>query len=757
MAGGIAVRGEWQPPDPALREVARTLPTLVDTGETDFRGALRAIYRRKWALALIMAAGMSAVVWWMSRVTPQYSADALIVVETRPSAIVRSDRPEQDTILSDLAKVDTEVAVLLSRSLAVRVNRALNLEHDPEFAPEAEGETADSPPLRVRLDTWLSAASAAVASARGVLAGAWGGDARAAAGDDDEVPPAPAAGDVTAARKESALFDAFLEGLAIESEEGSRLIRISFTSTDPAKAATIANTLVDEYLKNQLEKKTEGARRAAEWLEVRLAELGGTIRSLEGEVRQSAAAGNDGINVASQKLAQLNLNLVQAQSETAAARGRYQQVRAVLDGRGNADALPGVIASTAIQDLRAKQTELRGQLSQLRADYGDRHPRLLSVRAELDELGQRLNREIANILVGMRNEMEGADAQEAALRRELEGAVEQMVELREADTAIAQTAERLRANQDLYRQLLERYTEAVALRDSQQPDARIISSAQVPLEPSFPDVPKVIVFGLVGSGSLAALFLVLSERLRRNFNTLENVERHVGLPLVGVIPDLPRLSRIRSNPVHYMQRNPFSAFGGTLQRLHALLALTNDRRMPRTILVTSASAGEGKTTIAICLGIASAAAGERVLVVDCNFKRPQLHRMMGVKNDRGLIDVIRGTTPLAEAVTTAAGFPLAVLPVGRSCASAATLLSLGGMDKLLDQLTGLFEVIILDSPPVLEVSSSLVLGGLVEKTLLVTRRDQTTQRMAFSAASQLELSGAAVAGVVFNGASVTDD
>ncbi|MDX6750238.1 polysaccharide biosynthesis tyrosine autokinase [Geminicoccaceae bacterium 1502E] len=760
MARGDIVKSDWQSAELVPREVGRILPTMADSGEIDFRSVLRTIARRKWTMALIMATIMSGTALWIARATPYYSADALIVVETRPSSIVRVDEAVQE-VISDKAKVNTEVAVLRSRSLATRVIRELGLDRDPDFAPEEsiDGDPAGSRSSTGHLRAFASLAEEAVSEVRDLLAGA-----RSSASSGMGATPDRPGGHVPApdgaeeAREAAIVLDRFLKSLTVESEEGSRLIRIGFTSTTPAKAALIANKLVDSYIESQLETKTEGARRAAAWLEARLAELGETVRLLERDVQQQRAlTGSDGIDIALQGLAQRNASLVQAQTAAAEARGRYEQVRTILQGRGNVDALPGIIASPNVQALRARQTELLTRLAQLQTSYGDRHPQVLDVRAELAGIGQRLKREIGNILTGMHNEMDVAEKQEAALRDKLEEATREMFELRTADAAIGQTAQRLEANQGLYRNLLERYTEVVALRDNQQADVRIISSAQVPLAPSFPNAPKLMVLSLVGSASLAVLFLVATERLRQSLDTLENVERQIGLPVIGAIPELPRFCRMRSTPVQYMQRNPLSVFGRALQRLHALLSLTNSRQMPRTVLVTSASPEEGKTTVAVCLAIASVLSGEKVLLVDCNFRRPQVHRMMGVRNERGLIDILKGSASLAETITTASGYPFFILPTGQSEAGAADFLNARHMEVLLERLQKVFDVIILDSAPVQEVSNSLVLAGLAEKTVLVTRRERATRRSVSSAARQLELSGAILAGIVFNGASVTED
>ncbi len=761
MNRNIPVRSGWEIGEARFREVGHpVVPTMADTGEIDLRGFLRTVYRRKWMLISTMVVTMGATMFWLFQATPYYDADVLIVLEARPSSIVRVDEKVQD-VVGDTAKVNTEVAVLQSRGLATRVIRDLELAHDPEFtgaAPAADdpaaggsGEEASKDDLKAR--AVVATVAGALNSARSFLLAAWAGVHRDHAPMAAEVAPEEEEIarqlEVAQGREATALLDRFLKRLTVEPEEGSRLIRIGFTSTDPTKAALIANALVDEYMKSQLETKTEGARHAAEWLEARLAELGDTVRSLEQNVQQQRTeSGSNSIDIVSQRLAQINLQLIGAHAASAASRARYEQVRAVVASGGNLDALPEIISSPIIQALRAKHAALLGTLSERETIYGGNHPQIVTLRASIAEIEQQLTSNIGNILAGLRNEMESDKIHETTLRSDLEMVSKEMIQLKGSEAAIAQAAQKLQVNQGLYRSLLERFTEAVALRDNQQPDARIISPAQIPLNPSSPNFPRVIVLSFVGSTSLAVFLLIIAERLRQKLDTVEHVERHVGLQIIGAIPELPRLWRLASSPAGYLQRQPLSEFAGAFQRLRALLNL--GRAMPRTVLVTSGSAGEGKTTVALCLGIASALSGQKVLLVDCNFARAQVHRMVNINNDRGLTDVLRGVAALEDAITPVPEYHMSILTIGRSREGAIDLLNSRRMQELLDELKSSFDVIILDSAPVHEVSNALALGCLAEKTILVTRREWTKHREASYAAKQLQLSGADVAGVVFN-------
>jgi succinoglycan biosynthesis transport protein ExoP len=216
------------------------------------------------------------------------------------------------------------------------------------------------------------------------------------------------------------------------------------------------------------------------------------------------------------------------------------------------------------------------------------------------------------------------------------------------------------------------------------------------------------------------------------------------------IPDLPRLWRMMAMaPRHFIEREPLSEFGSAFQRLRALLALGNGRRMPGIVLVTSTVAGEGKTTVAVCLGIASVSSGQKVIIVDCDFIQPSVHQVMGVENRTGLSEVLAGQATLEDSIHQVSP-SMSVLPSGNIRQGGIDLLNSERMLRLLRTLQENYDLVIMDSAPVLRLSDPLILGSLAEKTLLVTRRDWTTQNNAAQVASQLQLYGADLAAVIFN-------
>jgi polysaccharide biosynthesis transport protein len=477
MDGEVTLRGSWHVKEARGREGSQyALPTTASTGEAGPRRLFRMLYRGKWILILTMAVTMGATTYWTHEAIPLYRADVLIVIESRSSSIVRVEQAAQD-VDYDAAEVDTEVAVLQSRGLAARVIRDLGLDKDPEFAPRARSddlaiEPTDSEATGDGLLIYVSP-EALLSALKGVKSILTSARAR------DDLGQLPSAQRVEAEEQHSAdllgateergaavLLGRFLKRLSIEPDDQSRVIRIGFTSTDPAKAALIANKIVETYLEIHLETKSERALRAVKWLEVRLAELGETVTGLEQHVQQwRAETGSNSIGMVSQRLAELTSQLVAAQTASAAVGARYEQVRILVESRGNLDALPAIIGSSwVVQAHRAKHTELLQRASKLQTAYGENHLQTISIRAEIAGTEERWNHEIKNVLAGLRDEVESAQINEATLRLQLEDVRQEMFQLDQAQAAIRQVAQRLKANQELYQNLLKRYTEAVALR-----------------------------------------------------------------------------------------------------------------------------------------------------------------------------------------------------------------------------------------------------------------------------------------------------
>ncbi|AWK88490.1 GumC family protein [Azospirillum thermophilum] len=753
MRSNLILRDDAVPAQPRVGQTRKGGAT-AEPGDIDVRSFLRAILRHKLMFLGVVVVGIALCLWWINTATRRYTADAVIMIESRPSSIVVVDEGRQE-LATELVAVNTQIAVLKSRSLAAKVIDELELEDDPEFASGDSGEAKPLPQrVTAKLEELISRFDSPKTAARSQDAAQLAGASQTGAGQGDGSSGAAGDGGEIDRRKRPVVINNFLGRLVASSEGQSRLITISFESGDPVKAAKIVNKLLEVYIQSQLAAKTEGVRLAAKWLETRLAELGETVRQLETKVlEQRAQVGlvqDGGGDVATLRLNQLNAEVVRIEALRTATEARYRRVRQILESGADTAALPEVIASPTVQTERGKLAALEARLSDLSTQFGDGHRKIIALRSEIAETRQHLFQEVRIVLTSIGNELGRIVEQEKALKTQLDEAAKDVAHLNTASLAISQLSTQLQANRSLYETLLKRYTETVALRDNQQPDARVISDAQVPLSPSFPKEARTLALASIGSVGFGLFLVFMAERFRNRLTTAEDAERHLGTYVLA-IPEVPRLRRMMSLAAQAedMEVPPLSEAGSVFQRLRAIMALDNGRRMPQVILVTSPAAGEGKTTVAVCMTVASVSSGQRTLLIDCDFRQPQIHRIAGIRNDLGLSELLAGMAALEEVVVPLSP-TLSVLPNGTMQRGSLDMLNSERMRQLLGALGKQYDQIILDSGSVLQWSEPLLLGGLAERTILVTRRNWTRQEDAALAASQLMLYGAELGPVVFN-------
>lgn len=664
-----------------------------DVGVGEIFAALR---RRIWVLLGIVVPVLAVTAGLLSLLTPRYTAELLIMIEAADNQRFVSLDSVVAGLSGDEQSVQSEAHVLRSRALAERVVQRLGLAQDPEFS---EG-----------LDPALSPAV-----------------------------------------RHSAILDRYLDRLEVAPLDNSRVIAVRFSSRDPEKAARIANTLADEYLQSRLETKFELTHQANTWLSQRIAELRQKTADAEAAVEKARAElglleGN-GVTLTSQELVELNTQLVLARTERAEAEARLAQVQQRAGDRGGAETTLEVLQSPLIQRLREQEAEVQRRVAELSSELGPKHPRMIQLQAEAADLRERIDREVRKIITGLRNEVNVARARERAIARSLD-------ELKSRKQADNQGAIRLRqlereaaANRELLDTLLARQKETASQEDLnfQQPDATVFSPAVTPAEPSWPRTGLVL--GLAGLGALmlGLLTVLLLELMDAGFRSGEQFEQYTGVPSLGFIPLVRKPREFRTLPGYLAQR-PASALGESLRTLSWSLRLAFPDQPPRRLLFASALPNEGKTTVASCLATAEANAGRRVVLIDADIRQPGCHELAGIAREPGLSNLLAGDTTLDEVLTEAEWQGLKVIPAGQPSSQAPNLLGSERMRKLLAELDARFDLVVIDSPPVMAAADARILAGLVDATVLVIRWGKTRRSTARLALRQLQGAGARIAG-----------
>ena len=705
-----AIRDRDSRPVTMIRAVSSELdgPEAAELGLSEVISIIR---RRKWVLAASVLPALLLAGLFVYLATPKYSAETSILIEDQEANIVSVESVVAG-LTGDEETVRSEVFVLKSGTVAERVIRKLGLTEDDEFNPLLRDGARDTE--LVGPDTGLGAGIDSL---------------------------------------DTRVLDEFLGGLKVIPQESSRVISLEYRSRDPRKAALIANTVVDEYIMSRLEAKYESTQRANTWLGERVGELREEVETAERAVEESrdryGLLEGDGLTLATQELIELNTQLVMARTATAEARARLRDVQRLLNSSNGADTASEVLDSTLIQALREQEAEVERGVAELSSEFGDRHPRMVQLRAEAADLRGRIGSEVNKIVAGMRNQVNVAAAREATLQRSLDEMKALAAQANQNEIGLRTLEREAEANRSLLATLMARQKETISQEDLefQQPDARIISRATVPIEPSFPNRPVVFGLALIASLFLGLLAILVLELLDSGFRSGEQIEKATGVASIGFIPRISNFGDYKTLP-GYIAGKPNTAFGESIRTLNWSINLAFPDKPPQIVLITSSIPGEGKTTTASCLATLQSHVGKKTILIDADTRQPNCHVQTGIEREPGLVDVLCGKVHLHKAIHSNDWSPLSILPAGMATPNSPNLLGSSRMRELLETLRSEYELIIIDSPPVMAASDARILSQYADATVMVAKWASTRREVARHALKQLQQAGAKMAGTL---------
>lgn len=712
--------------------------------ELDPRSLLRAFWRRKWIFLGTVVLITSAALIYAFNAQPLYRAEALLRIQSEQEAII--DLPEIGGRLeADDPTIESEIELLESRAFAGRMVDRLGLIEDPEFNPALEPDEPLSLFGRELQDLVPQP-----------LLEVMPGFLREGFGDESKPLPVARPSAKEAERARVRTIQAFSKALSVGQVSRSYVLEIGFVSSDPAKAARIADAVAEAYIVRQLEAKYAAAEQAREWLRERVEELRDKVIAAEQKIvryqGEAGIAGEGNVDIVEQQIAQLNVQLATARAARAEAEARDRQVQALMGSPGGVSAAANVLTSPLMDQLRAQETDLIRRLSEVATVYGERHPQMVNVRAELRSVRQKMNEEVRRIVQDLGNELAVASARE----QELEGAIaalEERVRGRDVSSVELRDFEREAASaRDLYQTFLQRLREVTASQDLQRADAKILSSAQMPLDPFWPRKKLILLVAFAGAVILGSVLVFIVERWDSDFGfrSADELQAVLGLRALALIPDLTRRELRKATPEEYILERPQSAYAEAVQRARTAIFLSNRERATRSVLVTSSTPVEGKSSLSASLARQSACAGLRTILIDADLRRPRLHNVIGTDNRNGLADLLYGDLALAEAVRRDERSGLAFVPAGIAPVSPPDLFRSSTMHRLLDELAVGYDLVIIDSPPVVAVSDSLILSELVDKTIYVVRWSHTPRKTVAAGIRQVAEAGGDLAGVVLS-------
>lgn len=675
-------------PDP--RDVA-TSPgqaLMLPSSRVDLGESLAFFQRRSGLIALVTGAAL-AVGALITYTTPtEYTAEAMVSLQPPPDEQANgSSAGRQAGPSPNSAYVDTQVEIIESRDLAQRV-----------------------------------------ASALGVLDG-------------------------KSSAEQAQIVTQFQSNVSAVRSGESYALKIVFEGADGQAAAKGANMYAQQFTQIEVQSSRESNRETTKLVAPRLEELRQQAHADTERLQRYRIANGllstSGASLTEQEISSYNQEVTRARAEAAESQARLSTAQAQLQSGSAGDDVGEALGSSVIGGLRARESQVGGEVANLQARYGANHPQLVRAQSELAEVKRNIQSEIARIMSNLQAQRDVANQRLGSLTESLGAARGNLARNNAAMVGLDELERSAQSSQALYESYLNSYKQLIAQDGTQRPNARVLSLAEVPLLPSSPNVPMNMLLALViglGAGLAAAY---VAESLFRGVSTADEVEYGLGSRYLGAIPLLSSVSRKARREVPAITQEPRSAFAESFRSLRTSIeqAVYGPTQV---IAVTSALPKEGKTTVSSCFAQTLAVSGRTTLLVDCDLRGRGVSRLLRLAPEHpGLIDVLEGKATLAEALVTGES-GLCVLPIRPSDSDTETLLTGETFARLLQELRACFEHVVLDLPPVLPIAAGRSIAGMADATVLVVRWRKTMRGAARSALLMLPRETVNVVGITIN-------
>jgi polysaccharide biosynthesis transport protein len=681
----------------------------------DLFGYWRILLKRRWTVLGMFAIVLASVLTGTLMMTPIHRATTTLQIDRNTINVVDVAGMAPVENVGDRDFYQTQYELLQSRALAQRVASKLDLAGNRE------------PGRILQVSLWRHF--------KGLLTG-----------EEPFPSSSPADGTEGIQRREQALVEAFRLGLSIEPVRNSRLVKIHYDSPDPAFSARAANTLAETFITSNLDRRFDASSYAKEYLEDRLEELKQKLE--ESERRLVSFAQDEQIvgtgasnNLSDQTLSALNVALINAREERIRAESRWRQAEsspALLIYGGNSNGSNGTIIGV-LQERRAKlMADYQDRLSVYKAGY----PLMLQLRAQIDEVDQQIGAETARIRSGVRAEFLAAQQREGLLEEQLREVTVDALDLQKRSIQYNIHKREVDTNRQLYDGLLQRYKEVGIAGGVSTNNISVVDQAGNGSKYK-PNLPRNLALGAVIGLMLGVLLALVIEYLDDTLKLPEDVEKLLGLALLGVVPKL----KPPATPAQAL-RDPRSAFAESYRSVRTALQFSTDQGVPRCLLVTSPMPNEGKSTTAIVLAQNFASLGKRVLLIDCDLRNPSLHRQFAAGNSTGLTNLLAGTAKPDDIVIPTTISNLSLIPTGPLPPNPAELLTGSRMLSLLTVALSKYDQIVLDAPPIIGLADAPILAHIAHGTLLVIEAGETRISVARNTLKRLDFSRALVVGAV---------
>ena len=683
--------------DTIISPPSRELTAKAEPAFIDVRAIGAIARRRAWPMlaAVAIVLGITLLAYLMAE--PRYYAEASVGIDRRTDELVRTtgDAPPLST---DSPSVDTEVQIMKSPAVAAAVVDRLRLDRVPGF-----GFADGAPPVS-----------------------------------------GPAARERATAIVQS--------GLQASRQGTSYAITVGFDAADPVLATNIVNAAVQAYVTGQKTERSQQRAQQTQMLRDRVGQLRAEVIAAESAVARYRADTNlidiqDDSTAAQEAVQTLQTQLAEANAALAAANARAAAAR-------SGSALTDVLQSDVVRNLRTEQANLRTQRADLAGRYGPLHPTLANIDRRMAEIDRELASEAQRVRESVGSEARIAGSRAASIQASINRAQGQLLAGNNASVRLNELERNAESARGLYQLFLDRYRQNLAAQGTEQSNAYVISYGRTPAAAYSPNRLAYLLGGLLAALLAATVVALILESTESGFRTRTSLERGLGIPVLAAVPDAATVKDAplrRGSPLglaDHMQAHDGSVFSEAFRSVRTALKIGQDGQLARSIAITSALPDEGKTTTAICLARSVAMAGLRVVLVDCDLRRRASSRTLADNLDAGLIEVLKGEATLEGALIRDSASGAHLLPQKATSSPDYDALASKAMEALVQRLEAVYDLVILDTAPLLPVAESRAISAMADGALLAVRWRATPAKATELALEELNRAGARVLGAM---------
>jgi len=661
-------------------------------------------YRSRYAIICIFIFMFSLAAIATLLIQPRYRATATVEIRSETQKVLGTeDTDEGGTSPTDASRfLDTQLEIIQSRATATAVAQSLGLSNNDNFLNAMSVDIGDGASLQAR-------------------------------------------------RK--LVVDVLRANLKVSFSEETRIAKIAFASPEPQLSQRIANSYADNYIKLNLSRRFDASSYSLSFLRDQIHEAQQRLSESERQTIKYArlarvidasnaaggsaqgAAGPQSLTTAS--LVSLNGALSEAVAKRISTQQRWERARSapLLN-------IPEVVGNASVQQLQQQRAALQSQYQQELQTRREDYPSVRQLSARVSEMGRQINIIAGNVRATLRQEYETAQAQEEALRSNINQLKDTTLD--EQDRTVQLSILRREANTNRLQldALLTRYNELNAESGIQLNNLAVIDRAEVPDGSYWPSVPLNVALALLLSIVTAAIYVLGRENLFEIVRTPDDVETRLQLPFLGVVPI--------DDDIMNAMRNPKSAISESFNSIRTSLSLASPNGTPRSFMVTSTQAGEGKSTVCYALVQGIAKLGRSVVLIDADLRRPNVHRLFDIKNQTGVSSILTGSSSIDACLIRNAASNVDIITAGPIPPDATELLAGAQFGMLVRDLCGRYDHVVIDSAPLLGLADAPLVASNVDGVVYVVEAARTSVRNIQNAVGRLKQSDTPLIGVILS-------